>query len=159
MRFAQATLLLCISLAVISPQALASDELIAVIVSSVHDKNLKKEDITQIFKRKKLYWNDGSKIQPVNLPSSSSIRRIFSQAFFSLTPEEMQDYWNEMYFHGFSPPFVLSSDAAVLKFVEETPGAIGYIPFCNSNIHVAVILVVNAAGHVMDDATLPNCAK
>ncbi len=99
----------------------------AVIVAPGHAKELNKEYLTLIFKRKKLFWNDGSKVQPVNLPASNPFRRAFSQAVLGASPEELDKYWNDLYFHGISPPFVLSSERAVMHFVAETPGAIGYV--------------------------------
>lgn len=137
----------------------AADESLAVIVAPGHAKGLKREDLTLIFKRKKLFWNDGSKVQPVNLPASNMFRRAFSQAVLSATPEELEKYWNDVYFHGISPPFVLSSEHAVMHFVAGTPGAIGYVPFCSIDAHVEVALVITATGHISDDTASVICPK
>ena len=137
----------------------AADEPLAVIVAPGHAKGLNKEELTLIFKRKKLFWNDGSKVQPVNLPASNIYRRIFSQVVLGTSPEELEKYWNDVYFHGISPPFVLSSEHAVMHFIAETPGAIGYVPFCSIDTHVEVALVITASGHISDDATAVVCPK
>ena len=137
----------------------AVDEPLAVIVAPGHAKGLKREDLTLIFKRKKLFWNDGSKVQPVNLPASNMYRRVFSQAVLGATPEELEKYWNDVYFHGISPPFVLSSEHAVMHFIAETPGAIGYVPFCSIDVHVEVALVITATGHISDDTASVICPK
>ena len=137
----------------------AADEAIAVIVAPGHAKGLKKEDLTLIFKRKKHFWNDGSKTQPVNLPASNPFRRAFSQAVLGASPEELEKYWNDIYFHGISPPFVLSSEQAIMHFVAETPGAIGYVPFCSVDAHVEVALVIRASGHISDDTASVVCPK
>jgi hypothetical protein len=150
-------LLLCFLL--LPALAQAGDEALAVIVAPGHGKVLKKEDLALVFKRKKLFWSDGGKMQPVNLPASNPLRRVFSQAVLGATPEELEKYWNDMYFHGFSPPFVLGSDEAVLRFVAETPGAVGYVPLCSADSRVAIALVISAAGHVSEDASTVSCTR
>lgn len=137
----------------------AADEPMAIIVAPGHAREVKKDELALIFKRKKLFWNDGGKVQPVNLPASSPLRRVFSHAVLGTSPEELEKYWNDMYFHGISPPFVLTSEEAVLRFVAETPGAIGYVGYCNAGTRVAVALVIAADGHVSDDASSVNCPR
>ncbi len=136
--------------------AMAAEEPIAVIVAPGHVRNLKKDDLMLLFKRKKLFWADGIKAQPVNLPASHPLRRSFSQVVLGHTPEELEKYWNDLYFHGISPPYVLASDEAVLRFVAETPGAIGYVPFCSADSRVAVVFVI-ASGHIIEDIPAIEC--
>lgn len=136
----------------------AAGEAIAVIVAPGHDKALKKEDLAPVFKRKKLFWGDGSKIQPVNLPASSPLRRVFSQTVLGATPEELEQYWNDRYFHGVSPPFILGSEQAVLRFVAETPGAVGYVPLCSADDRVVVALVIRD-GHISEDTASLACPR
>ncbi len=136
-----------------------TEEPIAVIVTPSHAKGLKKEDLVLLFKRKKLFWADGAKAQPANLPASHPLRRAFSQAVLGHTPEELEKYWNDLYFHGISPPHVLASEEAVLRFVAETPGAVGYVPFCSADNRVAVALVVTANGHIAEEIPAVDCAR
>lgn len=149
-------LLLCLLLLPAFSQA---DEAIAVIVPPGHGKALKKDDLALVFKRKKLFWSDGGKMQPVNLPASNPLRRTFSLTVLGATPEELEQYWNDRYFHGVSPPFVAGSEEAVLRFVAETPGAIGYVPLCSVDDRVTVALVISAAGHISEDATSASCPR
>jgi hypothetical protein len=139
--------------------ALAADETMAVIVAPGHAKDLKKEELPLVFKRKRLFWNDGSKVKPVNLPASNPLRRAFSQAVLGAMPEELDRYWNDIYFHGISPPFVLSSEEAVKRFVAETPGAVGYVGLCSVDARVEVALAVSAAGHVSDEPASFTCHR
>jgi len=149
-------LLLCLLLPALSQ---AADEVMAVIVAPGHAKVLKKDDLALVFKRKKLFWSDGGKMQPVNLPTANPLRRAFSLAVLGATPEELEQYWNDMYFHGISPPFVLGSEQAVLRFVAETPGAVGYVPLCHVDSRVAIALVISAAGHVSEDTSTTACPR
>lgn len=127
----------------------AAEVPLAVIVHATQAKlSMGKNELAAIYRRKKNYWEDGTKIEPVNLPAESPARRTFSKAVLGYAPEELEQYWNDRYFHGVLPPYVLSSDEAILRFVAETPGAIGYVPYCDADKRVAVVLVINAKGHV-----------
>lgn len=95
-----------------------------------------------IFRRKRQLWDDGSRIVPVNLPATHPLRRQFSLRLFKRSPEDMQDYWNDQYFHGVLPPAVLASEEAVIRFVASTPGAIGYVSSCTQDKRVIVVAVV-----------------
>lgn len=135
----------------------AAEEPIAVIVSPVTAKSLKKDALALLYKRKKLFFGDGVKAQPVNLPASHPLRRAFSQAVLGHTPEELEKYWNDLYFHGVSPPYVLASEEAVLRFVAETPGAVGYVSLCSADTRVMIALVVSTSGRIAEDIPTVEC--
>jgi ABC-type phosphate transport system substrate-binding protein len=132
---------------------------IAVIVAVDHAKNPRLQDVALIYRRKKLFWADGTKVNPVNLASADPLRRDFSEAVLGASPEDLQAYWNNLYFHGVSPPFVLSSEEAVLRFVAQTPGAIGYVSYCHVDSRVKVALVVTTSGLISEDAARIACSK
>lgn len=123
----------------------AAEPPIAVIVPAGAAHRLTPEDLTLIYLRKKVFWEDGRKIYPVNLPTEHPLRTQFSLRVLGQKPEAMREYWNGMYFHGVLPPHVLSSSAAVQQFVAGTPGAIGYVNYCklDRDGSVAVLLVIN----------------
>ena len=135
------------------------DRMVAVIVAANHGKNPGIEDVALIYRRKKLFWADGTKVNPVNLASTHPLRHLFSQVVLGASPEDLEKYWNNMYFHGVSPPFVLSSEEAVLRFVAQTPGAIGYVSYCDVDPRVKVALVFNASGPISEDAAKAACQK
>jgi ABC-type phosphate transport system substrate-binding protein len=140
-------------------QASSGEGAIAVILAPGHGRSVKKDELTLIYKRKKLFWPDGSRIQPVNLPAASSLRREFSLAVLGASPEELEKYWNDMYFHGISPPYVLASEEAVLRFVAETPDAIGYVSFCSVAHRAKIVLVVTPGGHISEDIASVQCGR
>lgn len=135
--------LLLLGLACLCPPATwsAPDEpaLAIVMASGSAPPRLGREQVAQIFKHKKRYWDDGSRIQAVNLPASHPLRRSFTQQIYGRNPEELEDYWRDQYFHGVLPPFVLGSEEAVIRLVASTPGAIGYISACNVDHRVSVL--------------------
>ena len=139
-RFAGVVLVLFVS----STGGAGGDPAIAVIVgrNPAPTGAVSQTLVLGIFARKRQLWNDRSTIVPVNLPVSHPLRRNFSRWVFKKTPEELQDYWNEQYFHGVLPPPVLASEEAVLRFVASTPGAIGYASVCSVDKRVEVVAVI-----------------
>jgi len=84
---------------------------------------------------------------------------LFQKLFWAMRRKSWKQYWNARYFHGVLPPYVLSSEEAVLRFVAETPGAIGYVPYCDADKRVTVVLVISAKGHVSGSAADIACPK
>lgn len=137
------TLLLSLPLLwLILPEPLYAEDRIAIIVSNATSikEALRQDELARIYRRKKLFWENGTPIVPLNLPTTTSLRRTFSRTILGEQPEEMDAYWNEQYFHGISPPYVLASEEAVVEFVATTPGAIGYVNATAVNSHVRVLL-------------------
>jgi hypothetical protein len=145
-----ASVLLYLALGVSS--AWATDRPFAVIAAPgvAEHHPMTRETISLIFKRKQKYWENGIRIQPVNLPTSHPLRRAFSQTILGQSPEALEDYWRERYFHGVLPPYVLASEEAVVLFVSATPGAIGYVSACVPEHGVDVVLMVGE---------LPTCPR
>ena len=100
---------------------------------------MSKRLLAQIYRKQVVLDDKGVRLHPVNLPASHPLRTIFSQAVFRRSPLEMASYWNEQYFQGISPPHVVASQEAVMRFVANTPGAIGYVAACRVDKRVRVI--------------------
>jgi hypothetical protein len=101
-----------------------------------------KSTLANIYRRKTLVDEHGHVYVPANLPVMHPLRRAFSLALFDQTPEDMEAYWNEQYFHGISPPFVVASIEAMIRFVATTSGAIGYIPECRIDDRTRVLMTL-----------------
>jgi len=135
--------LLALCLALVLPAAAASEPPFAVIAApGATEHRLTRESVALIFRRKQNYWENGMRIQPVNLPPANPLRQAFSRAILGRSPEALEDYWREMYFHGVLPPHVLASEEAVVLFVSSTPGAIGYVSTCVPEHRVHLVLMV-----------------
>jgi hypothetical protein len=152
-RCAALALLLLANAALRSPpvRAQGDDEAsIAVVVAagaSAQAAPLSSALVANIFRRKRQFWDDQMRIVAVNLPALHPLRRRFSQLIFGRSPEDMQSYWNDQYFHGVLPPAVLASEEAVIRFVADTPGAVGYVWACSADKRVAVVaLIANPMG-------------
>jgi hypothetical protein len=113
-----------------------------VVIGSIADnpQPMDRQRLERIYRRKIHVDTRGQPVIPVNLPIEHPVRRSFSYGIFHLWPEEMDDYWNIQYFHGVTPPHVLASEEAVLRFVSMTPGAIGYVRECLVDQRVRVLL-------------------
>jgi hypothetical protein len=138
----------------------ASDVQLAVIVPLQYAGPLPSvPELALIFKRKKLFWDDGTPIHPVNLPADNHLRRQFSQYVLKNLPENQMQYWNAMYYHGVFPPYVADSPEGALRFVAETSGAIGYVPACMVDARVKSILWISASGIATSTAPELGCSQ
>ncbi len=119
-------------------------QILAVVVSSntevASTKAISANELKLIYWRKKLYWSGGVRMHPVNLNAENTIRQMFSKAALGSLPITQTDYWNGLYYHGVSPPHSVQSEEAVLRYVAETKGSIGYVDVCNVDARVKAIL-------------------
>lgn len=141
--------------------ALAKDSspIIAVIVSSQQnaaDLKLSTKNLNLIYWRKQLFWPKGLPIKPVNLRSQHPLRLQFSQTILGSTPEAQIEYWNGQYFNGILPPYSVNSEEAVIRYVSETRGAIGYIDACNLDGRVTPLLWIRN-GELSNIAPVLSC--
>lgn len=130
---------------------------IAVIVSAeaTHEvvKHLASEELSLIFWRKKRFWSDGSRIHPANLQAEHPLRSVFSETVLHSLPKDQINYWNGQYFHGIFPPHTLESEEAMIRYVADTAGAIGYINACSIDSRVKPVLWIthqNISGNPPD---------
>jgi ABC-type phosphate transport system substrate-binding protein len=124
--------------------ALAEDgkSVIAIIVASnqnVDELKFAPNQLSLIYWRKQLYWPKGLRIKPVNLSTEHPLRLQFSQTVLGSAPKAQIDYWNGQYFNGVLPPYSVNSEEAVLRYVTQTKGAIGYIDACRVDERVQAV--------------------
>lgn len=118
-----------------SLNAIADDRqtVIAVVVDAnenLAELKFTSNELRLIYWRKQLYWPMGRRIKPVNLTAEHPIRSQFSQTVLGNLPKKQIDYWNGLYFDGISPPYSVNSEEAVLRYIAQTDGAIGYLDAC-----------------------------
>lgn len=112
---------------------------IAVIVNS-EELAVAANELNLIYWRKQLFWPKGQRIKPVNLRSKHPLRQQFSQAVLGSPPKKQIDYWNGQYFNGILPPYSVNSEEAVLRYVAQTNGAIGYVDACHVDDRVKAVM-------------------
>ena len=128
-------------------QAAEDNRVIAVIVpaQSVAAPEVAADELGLVFWRKKLYATHGQALHPVNLHSEHPLRLRFSQLVLHSTPKSQVGYWNGLYFHGVQPPFTVQSEEAMIRYVAETDGAIGYIDACHVDDRIRPVFWLTAA--------------
>lgn len=139
------------------PSIAEDNETLAIIVGLENPaKQMNKPELALIFWRKKLYWPHGERIHPVNLNTDNVARQQFSKRVLGSVPESQSDYWNGLYFHGISPPHVVKSSEAAIRFVAETHGAIAYVPACTVDDRVKILVWLDADGNL--SSSPPSCS-
>lgn len=107
--------------------AQAVAQVIVIANNSVTEKTLERESLERIYLGKKLQWSDGSKVVPVIL-KSGAVHKNFVKRYVDRDPAQFNTYWKQAVFTGRGvPPKSFSSEAELIKFVNQTPGAVGYV--------------------------------
>lgn len=115
--------LLCLAI-IAAPPARAET---AVIVHAGNNTPLDDDAIAKIFLRQVKTFPDGSVAAPVNQREGATSDE-FRSKILKKNASQFKAYWAQQLFTGGAKPVQeLDGDEAVLKFVAETPNAIGYI--------------------------------
>ena len=109
-----------------SSATIAADVVI-VANNSVSEAALTKGTLKKIYLGKQVKWSDGNKIYLTALKKSDT-HKVFAKTYVRKSPSQFRMYWKKMVFTGKGKaPKSCESDAAMLKYVSSTDGAIGYI--------------------------------
>jgi len=130
----------CIVLILLCSHRLVADELLIIVAKDSAVTTINSRQLERIFRRKTLINQQGERWVPINLGIDNPLRLAFSKRLFKQRPAEMETFWNIQYFKGISPPYVVTSEEAVLRFVASTPGAIAYINPCHLDSRVRVLM-------------------
>lgn len=121
-------------------QAVAADDILVVMGQDYAVEKLSLKQLENIYRRKTQLNAEGVKWNPINLSASNPLRNLFAQKIYQESPEAMEAYWNTQYFQGIMPPYVVNSVEAMLRMLETTPGAIGYLLPCNIDKRVRIVM-------------------
>lgn len=138
-------LTLFLLIAVLGGTALAKDEIAVIVANDTPDFVIDTAMLRNIYLKKILIDENGQPYIPINLPPDDPLRRSLTETLFKKSTQQLQDYWNQRYFHGITPPYVLHSQEAVVQFVAKTPGAIGYIAACRLDNRVKPVMSLSAS--------------
>jgi ABC-type phosphate transport system substrate-binding protein len=134
------TLLVALATLIAAPRGLAGEPTLVVIVHPSRVEPLTTADVARIFLRKRRFWADGAPIIPLNGEVESAARQLFTARVLGGDGSYLVQYWNEQYFVGVFPPAVLSSSAAVRRYVATDHDAIGYVEAEEADDSVRVAL-------------------
>ena len=118
------------SFGVAEPRSSAADEPAMVVI--VHAKlgfdRLDKKTVAEAFLKKRRRWSEDVAILPVDQRKTAAVRSRFSRSILDRSLASVRTYWNQLIFSGRGvPPPEVDSDAAVVSYVANNPGAIGYV--------------------------------
>jgi ABC-type phosphate transport system substrate-binding protein len=118
-----------------------AEESVLICNKDVPDSSLSKDEVEQIFLGRKTRWGNGQKINFVVM-NGGEVHADFLKKYVSKTESQFTMFWKKMVFTGKgSMPKAVTTSEEVLKYVGETPGAIGYVPSPAANDTVKVISV------------------
>jgi ABC-type phosphate transport system substrate-binding protein len=107
--------------------------------SDVPVSTISQNDLSDIYLLRTHVWDNGSRIVPINRESGSITRNQFSTHILRQRQEALSNYWDKMRYKGLTPPLIQESDQAVVAFVQNVPGAIGYV---NTNTELKGVKVI-----------------
>lgn len=119
---------LALFLAILLPAASAAADYVVVVNPSVPVSSLSRSEASRIFLRSWTQWPSGEHVKPVDLSKSSPIRAAFTKEVLGRSTGAIEQYWTQAVFSGRAvPPPEKRTDAEVITYVRDTPGAIGYV--------------------------------
>lgn len=136
-------IVLALWLCLISRQGLAS-ELVVIVHPSNPVKNISASKAANLFLIPGATWSDGSPVIPIDLRQPTAPRSDFYLTVSGKNSSLIKTYWARAIFTGTGyPPAEFNTTADVVKYVSETPGAIGYIPKESLTEQVKVVLNIH----------------
>lgn len=136
---------LALAAGLVAPAALRAQQEVPYRVV-VHATNpvsrLTRAQVSQIFLRKALLWDNRRPVLPVDQTPESAVRRSFTKDVHRRTVASVQTYWQQQTFagQGVAPP-ERASDDEVLAYIRQFPNAIGYV-HADANLGSDVKVVV-----------------
>ena len=93
-------------------------------------RTMSQHELISIFSRKKLFWDDGSKITVFIKPLNSMEHKVFLLSSLSLTPYKFKVLLENIIYSGNNnPPIEVINDDDMLLKLTTTPNSIGYINY------------------------------
>lgn len=135
-------LLASVSGMILMTAAPASADVVIVVNKANTQTTMSSSDLKRIFLGKKTAFSDGSSAVAVYQVTNSGVRATFDQNYLGKNSAQMNSFWSKKMFSGEGvPPKELASDLAVLEFVSNNPGAIGYLDESAVNAAVSTVTI------------------
>ncbi len=106
---------------------LHAQDVVFIANKDVRISQIKASDLHAIFTGEKTRFADGSHAVPVIL-KGGPVHEVFLKNYCDETPNEFRAQWQKAVFTGQgSMPRAFDSEAALIDYVAQTPGALGYV--------------------------------
>ena len=90
--------------------------------------SVERAELARLFMKKVAAWPDGTPVVAVDRERTAPVRGAFSKDVHNKDADAIAAHWATLVYAGREfPPTVKQSDDAVLEFVRNTPGAVGYV--------------------------------
>jgi ABC-type phosphate transport system substrate-binding protein len=84
--------------------------------------------IADLYLGRAVQLSTGQRVEVVDLPVGHPVRDEFYSRILGRDPDQIRAYWAKRIFTGKgTPPLVRGDEAAVVRWVREAPGRIGYV--------------------------------
>ena len=111
-----------------------------VVIANRNVSNIDATTLEKIYMGKVIEVN-GVPVTAINANAGSAARVRFLRAYLNKDEDDYTAYWvTRRYVGKGAPPRELSSSAAILNYVKNTPGAIGYVDESDVDSNVNVLL-------------------
>jgi ABC-type phosphate transport system substrate-binding protein len=128
MQIKQSSMRLAFVLAALLPFASAAADYVVVVHPSNATAAVSRTELSRLFLRNTTQWPGGEHVKPVDLAKSNAIRAAFTKEILGRSMGAIDQYWTQSVFSGRAvPPPEKRSDAEVVAYVRDNPGAIGYV--------------------------------
>ena len=105
---------------------------------------LTKDKVSKLLLKKITKWDNGKKVQPVDLSAKSDIRERFTEEIHGKSIAAIKAYWQKKIFSGKGiPPAEKRSDKEVIAYVKAKPDGIGYVSLNTNTSGVKVVKISN----------------
>jgi ABC-type phosphate transport system substrate-binding protein len=122
----RAAVALALSLPMLS--GLAGADLLVIGNAQIGVSSLSEQMIGDLYLGKAVQLASGKRIQVVDLPNGHPAREEFYRRVLGRDPAQIRAYWAKRIFTGKgTPPEIRPDERAVIKWVSEAPGRIGYV--------------------------------
>ncbi len=106
----------------------AASSFIVVVHADNPTTAIERELLSKIFFKRVEKWPDGTTAEPVDLALNQPARVSFSTGVHKKSVGAVRAFWQQQIFSGREiPPAEKSNEAAVLAYVMEHSGAVGYV--------------------------------
>lgn len=90
--------------------------------------SVERDFLAEAFLKRASRWHAGDPIRPVDLRFDSPVRAQFSHAVLKRSVAAVRSYWQQRIFSGRGvPPPEVDSDTAVVRYVRQHRGGVGYV--------------------------------
>lgn len=124
----------------------ACAELVVVTSPKSGIEHLKRHEVIYLFMGRWRQLPSGIQANPIDQANDSPERADFYRQLVNKEPAEIRAYWSRLVFSGGSrPPYTAESREELLRLLNSTPGAIGYIDRSHVDSRVRIVFEFSGA--------------